>query len=181
MYEENEKSRDLQMHQTKMGYTWRFGIRTHIRAVVESGPVQMSAMESDVAKIHEVLRGQGGVVHLGARYTGAEKRPENVRAQRTDAIRRDTDSRVAQRRHNFSRIAEGTLKEVRRAPRRLRTPVRARAGRPSHVVESLSPWPGSPSMACSMARKLKTPQTVVSRIWRALGGCSRPGAKPSHH
>ena len=136
-----DKARDPQMHQTKKGNAWHFGMKAHIGADVESGPVHSVhatlVNQSDVAHTHEVLHGQESVVHLDAGYTGVHKRPEILRAQETGAIRHDIDWQVAQRRHKPVQMAEGRAKEVRRALERLKAQVRARVEPPFHVVKNL--------------------------------------------
>lgn len=132
---------DPQMHQAKRGNAWHFGMKAHIGADVESGLMHSvhatSANESDVAHTHEVLHGQGSVVHLDAGYTGVHKRPEIVRAQQMEAIRQDIDWQVAQRRHKRVQMAEGRAREVRRALERLKAQVRARVEHPFYVVKNL--------------------------------------------
>jgi IS5 family transposase len=136
-----DKARDPQMHQTKKGNAWHFGMKAHIGADVESGLVHSvhatSANESDVAHTHEVLHGQESVVHLDAGYTGVHKRAEIIDAQKSGAIRSDINWQVAQRRHKLVKMAEGRAKEVRRALERLKAQVRARVEHPFHVVKNL--------------------------------------------
>ena len=55
-------TRDPEMHQTKKGNEWHFGMKAHIGADADSGLVHSlhatAANESDVAHTHEVLHGQ---------------------------------------------------------------------------------------------------------------------------
>lgn len=72
--------RDPEMHQTKKGNQWHFGMKVHIGADAESGLVHSlhttAANESDVAHAHRLLHGEESVAHGDAGYTGAEKREE---------------------------------------------------------------------------------------------------------
>jgi len=56
-------ARDPEMHQTKKGNEWHFGMKAHIGADADSGLVHSlhatAANEADVAHTHEVLHGQG--------------------------------------------------------------------------------------------------------------------------
>jgi len=96
------KARDAELHQTKKGNAWHFGMKAHIGADADSGLVHSvhaaAANESDVAHVHELLHGQEEVVFADAGYTGAHKRDEIVEAVRSGEIRADIDWHVAQRR-----------------------------------------------------------------------------------
>jgi IS5 family transposase len=63
------KARDPEMHQTKKGNQWYFGMKAHIGADAESGLVHSlhvtSANESDVAHTYELLHGQGHRLERG--------------------------------------------------------------------------------------------------------------------
>ena len=72
-----EHARDPEMHQTKKGNEWHFGMKAHIGADADSGLVHSvhvtAANDSDVAHTHEVLHGQEVFVSLDAGYTGVAK------------------------------------------------------------------------------------------------------------
>lgn len=72
------KSRDPEMHQTKKGNEWHFGMKAHIGADADSGLVHSlhttAANESDIAHTHHLLHGEESQVHLDAGYTGVERR-----------------------------------------------------------------------------------------------------------
>ena len=72
--------RDPEMHQTKKGNQWHFGLKAHIGADSDSGAVHSihvtAANESDVANAHHLLHGQESDVHADAGFTGVEKREE---------------------------------------------------------------------------------------------------------
>ena len=73
-----EGERDPEMHQTKKGNEWHFGMKAHIGADAESGLVHTvvttPANEADVAVAGELLHGKEDVVYADAGYTGADKR-----------------------------------------------------------------------------------------------------------
>jgi len=136
-----EKARDPEMHQTKKGNEWHFGMKAHIGADANSGLVHSlhatAANESDVAHTHEVLHGHEAKVFLDAGYTGIEKRPEIVQAQSEGKIGRDIEWNVAKRRSKITKMAEGTLKALTKALERVKAQIRARVEHPFHVVKNL--------------------------------------------
>jgi IS5 family transposase len=135
------RARDAEMHQTKKGNAWHFGMKAHIGADADSGLVHSvhatAANEADVAHVHEVLHGQEGAVFADAGYTGADKRAEIVEAVEAGEIRADIDWHVAQRRSAIQKMAEGAAKDIRRALERVKAQVRARVEHPFHVVKNL--------------------------------------------
>src|SRR4249919_288144 len=74
------KSRDPEMHQTKKGNQWHFGMKAHIGVDVASGVVHTltgtAANEADINQMAAVLHGREEAVFADAGYTGADKRPE---------------------------------------------------------------------------------------------------------
>jgi transposase, IS5 family len=136
-----DKARDPEMHQTKKGNEWHFGMKAHIGADAESGLVHSvhatAANESDVAHIHEVLHGEECAVFVDAGYTGVEKRPEIVAARESGEIRDDIDWHVAQPRSTIKKMPDGPAKDTQRALERVKAQVRARVEHPFHVVKNL--------------------------------------------
>lgn len=72
--------RDPEMHQTKKGNQWHFGMKAHIGVDEESGLVHhvecTAANVADVTQVHKLLHGQEDVVCGDSGYTGADKREE---------------------------------------------------------------------------------------------------------
>ena len=72
--------RDPQMHQTKKGNQWYFGMKAHIGVDEESGLVHhvecTAANAGDVTQVHKLLHGQEDTVCGDSGYTGADKRDE---------------------------------------------------------------------------------------------------------
>ncbi len=70
--------RDLEMHQTKKGNQWHFGMKAHIGVDAESGLVHTvtttAANAHDVTQAHALLHGQEEVVFADSGYRGVEKR-----------------------------------------------------------------------------------------------------------
>lgn len=71
-----EGKRDPEMHQTKKGKQYYFGMKAHIGAVAESGPVHhvhgTAANVADVTNGAQLLRDEENVVCADAGYTGVE-------------------------------------------------------------------------------------------------------------
>ena len=76
-----EGKRDPEMHQTKKGNQYFFGMKAHIGADAESGLVHhvhgTAAYVADVTEVAQLLHGEENVVCADAGYTGVEKRPEH--------------------------------------------------------------------------------------------------------
>ena len=72
--------RDPEMHQTKKGNQWHFGMKAHIGVDAESGLVH--TVQATAANVHDVvvanalLHGQESDVFADAGYQGAHKRPQ---------------------------------------------------------------------------------------------------------
>ena len=72
--------RDPEMHQTKKGNQWHFGMKAHIGVDADSGLVHTvigtAANVNDVTQGHGLLHGEEIVVFADAGYQGSAKRPE---------------------------------------------------------------------------------------------------------
>ena len=75
--------RDPEMHQTKKGNQWYFGMKAHVGVDAESGLVHSvvgtPANVADVTQAHDLLHGDETVAFGDAGYTGVEQRPERRR------------------------------------------------------------------------------------------------------
>ena len=80
----NSGERDPEMHQTKKGNQWHFGMKAHIGADAESGLVHTvtgtAANEHDITQAHALLHGEENVVFADSGYRGITKR-EEIQAQ----------------------------------------------------------------------------------------------------
>ena len=76
-----DRKRDPEMHQTKKGNQYYFGMKAHIGVDDESGLVHSvvgtAANVADVTQVDKLLHGDENVVCTDAGYTGVEKRPEH--------------------------------------------------------------------------------------------------------
>ena len=135
-----EHARDPEMHQTKKGNAWHFGMKAHIGGDADSGFMYSvhatAAHESDVAHTHAVLHGQEAVVRLDAGYTGVAKRQEIRAAQSEGKIRSDIPWHVAARRSVINKMAQGPLKVLKKALERVKAQIRSKVEHPFHVVKN---------------------------------------------
>lgn len=130
-----KKERDPEMHQTKKGNQWYFGMKAHIGADRESKLVHTvvvtAANVADITQTSELLHGQEQQVHADAGYTGVEKRAEIV------ALERKIDWQIAGKRGTIKAMAEGAEKEAIKAVEKAKASVRAFVEHPFHIVKNL--------------------------------------------
>ena len=76
------RERDPEMHQTKKGNQWHFGMKAHIGVDSETGVVHSlsttAANAHDVTEAHNLLHGGETMVWCDAGYQGVHKRGENL-------------------------------------------------------------------------------------------------------
>ena len=101
--------RDPEMHQTKKGNQWHFGMKAHIGVDADSGLVHTvvgtAANEADVEIVAELLHGREEVVHADSGYVGAQTRVRNeqlrweiaARPSRIRAIADEREQRAARK------------------------------------------------------------------------------------
>jgi IS5 family transposase len=79
--------RDPEMHQTKKGNQWHFGMKVHIGVDKDSGLIHSvettSANVHDINRAAQLLHGEEEVVYGDAGYQGIEKRAEMARKSST--------------------------------------------------------------------------------------------------
>ena len=130
-----DKQRDPEMHQTKKGNQWHFGMKAHIGADRDSKLVHTvvvtAANVADITKTAELLHGQEKQVHGDAGYTGVEKRAELV------ALEREIDWQIASKRGQIRGMVEGAEKEVLKTLEKAKASVRAFVEHPFHIVKNL--------------------------------------------
>jgi IS5 family transposase len=130
-----ERQRDPEMHQTKKGNQWYFGMKAHIGADRDSKLVHTvvvtAANVADITQTAELLHGQEKQVHADAGYTGVEKRAE------IEALKRKIDWQIARKRGQIKALVEGAEKETLKAMEKAKASVRALVEHPFHVVKNL--------------------------------------------
>src|SRR5580692_2919518 len=126
------KARDPEMHQTKKGNQWHFGMKAHIGVDVASGVVHTmvgtAANEADINQMAAVLHGRENAVFADAGYTGADKRPEHEERDVSwnIAVRRSIIKALPERLRDWAQAAETALSQVR-----------AWVEHPFHVIKNL--------------------------------------------
>jgi len=127
-----DKRRDPQMHQTRKGNQWYFGMKAHIGVDMHSGLTHSltgtAANEADVNQTANLLHGEEQSVYADAGYTGADKRAELKERKLT--------WRIAMKRGKLKAMDEGPLKEITMQIEHLKSKLRSRVEHPFHVVKN---------------------------------------------
>jgi IS5 family transposase len=130
-----DKKRDPEMHQTKKGNQWYFGMKAHVGVDLDSGTVHTveatAASVSDVAQAHTLLHGEEKEVLADAGYIGVEKRPEV--AQRHPSVRWS----VARKRGQVKALPESQYKPLIVGIEKCKAQLRACVEHPFHIVKNL--------------------------------------------
>ena len=107
------KTRDPEMHQTRKGKQWHFGMKAHVGVDADSGVVHTltgtAANVADISETHRLLHGQEKRGQGDSGDTGVEKRAEIV------AKFPHVKWQVAAKRGKLKAMAEGPRKEVAKA------------------------------------------------------------------
>ena len=129
------KERDPEMHQTKKGNEWHFGMKAHIGVDAASGLVHTvtatAANVADITQTRALLHGEEKTVFADAGYLGVEKRPEI--AARVQPLQ----WHIAAKRGRVKALREGRLKEAVQALEKVKAQVRALVEHPFHVLKNL--------------------------------------------
>ena len=124
-----DKARDPEMHQTKKGNRWFFGMKAHIGVDAESGLVHTvtttPANTADVTEVSKLLHGKEQRAYGDAGYIGADKR----------AGKRGRIWRIAAKRGSVRALPEGELKEATKHLEYLKAAVRAKVEHPFRVIK----------------------------------------------
>ena len=124
-------TRDPEMHQTKKGNQWFFGMKAHIGVDRDSGlvhtVVSTAANAADVTQTGKLLHGKEKTVYADAGYTGADKREE--------LKDKKIYWNIAERRSRIKALPEGELKDVSEFIEHLVAKVRARVEHPFRVIK----------------------------------------------
>ena len=128
-----EGKRDEEMHQTKKGRQWYFGMKAHIGVDAQSGLVHTligtAAHVSDVTQAQALLHGDETEAFGDAGYQGVEKRDENLECPVTWHIALRPSKRKA-----LKDTPQGKLVEW---IEHTKASIRAKVEHPFHVVKNL--------------------------------------------
>jgi len=126
-------ARDPEMHQTKKGNQWHFGMKAHIGVDADSGLthtlVTTAANVSDVTQAHALLHGDESAAFGDAGYQGVENRQENqIRSVKWHVALRPGKRRA---------LPDTETGRLREQFEKLKARVRAKVEHPFHVVKNI--------------------------------------------
>jgi IS5 family transposase len=124
-----EGERDPEMHQTKKGTQWHFGMKAHIGVDADSGLVHTvtttPANEADVEQIADLLHGKEKQVWADSGYRGAQSRVD----------REDLKWHIAARPSDIAKMPDGRAKTRLQKKERRKASVRAKVEHPFRVIK----------------------------------------------
>ena len=127
-----DKARDPEMHQTKKGNQWHFGMKAHIGVDAESGLVHSvigtAANVNDVTQAGALLHGEEEDAFGDAGYRGVDKR-EEAKGPQWHVAMQPGKRRKLDMKHKWARLLEQA--------EQLKASVRAKVEHPFHVVKNL--------------------------------------------
>jgi len=124
-----EGERDPEMHQTKKGNQWHFGMKAHIGVDADSGLVHTvtttAANEADVEQVADLLHGKEEQVWADSGYRGAQSRVQ----------RDDLRWHIAARPSDIAKLPEGRAKARLQKSEHRNASVRAKVEHPFRVIK----------------------------------------------
>ena len=124
-----EGERDPEMHQTKKGNQWFFGMKAHIGVDADSGLVHTvtttAANEADVEQVGDLLHGKEEQVWADSGYRGAPAR----------VGREDLQWHIAARPSDIAKLPEGRAKTKAQKTEHQKASMRAKVEHPFRVVK----------------------------------------------
>ena len=105
-----EKARDPEMHQTKKGNEWRFGMKCHIG--VDAGTGYVHTVTATPANVHDItetaklIREDDEVVYGDSGYVGIQKRTEIKEDEHLSKI----DYRITRRPSSLPKVSDNAIK-----------------------------------------------------------------------
>jgi len=125
--------RDPEMHQSKKGNDWHFGMKAHIGVDAASGLVRTvvgtAGNVADVTQAHALLHGDEVATFGDGGYQGVEKRPENIGKPVTWHVAMKRSKREALPNNKLGRLTEKL--------EHLKASVRAKVEHRFHVIKNL--------------------------------------------
>ncbi len=124
-----EGERDPEMHQTKKGNQWHFGMKAHIGVDADSGLVHTvtttTANEADVEQVADLLHGKEEHVWADSGYRGAHSRVQ----------RDDLQWHIAARPSDIAKLPAGRAKTRVQKQEHRKASVRAKVEHPFRVIK----------------------------------------------
>lgn len=131
-----EKARDPEMHQTKKGNEWRFGMKCH--AGVDAGSGLVHAIEVTAANVHDInvtsklIREDDEVVYGDSGYLGIEKREEIQSDEHLCSI----DYRINRRPGKLPKVSDNAIDWERYIENR-KSSMRCKVEHLFHIIKNL--------------------------------------------
>jgi len=120
--------RDPQMHQTKKGNQWHFGMKAHIGVDADSGLVHTvtttAANEADVEQVDDLLHGKEDTVWADSGYRGAQSR-----------VKRGVQWHIADGPSDMAKMQEGRAKARARKQEYHKASIRAKVEHPFRMIK----------------------------------------------
>ena len=120
--------RDPEMHQTKKGNQWYFGMKAHIGVDADSGLVHTvtttAANEADVEQVADLLHGKEQQVWGDSGYRGAQSR-----------VDRNVKWHIAARPSDIAKLPEGRKKDRLQKTEHAKASIRAKVEHPFRVIK----------------------------------------------
>ena len=130
-----DKARDPEMHQTKKGNEWRFGMKAHVGVDAGSGYVTSvtatAANEHDITQAAALIREDDNVVYGDSGYLGIEKRVEVLADEHLSAI----DYRINRRPGKLRNLSDHGGQDWERAIEHRKSSVRSKVEHPFRFVK----------------------------------------------
>lgn len=124
-----EGERDPEMHQTRKGNQWFFGMKAHIGVDADSGLVHTvtttAANEADVEQVADLLHGKEEEVCADSGYRGAQAR----------VTKADLQWHIAARPSDIAKLPEGRARTKARKQEHRKASVRAKVEHPFRVIK----------------------------------------------
>ena len=130
-----EHARDPEMHQTKKGNEWRFGMKVHVG--VDAGTGTVVSVEATAANVHDIavagklLREDDTVVYGDSGYLGIEKRPEIAEDEHLSKI----EYRINRRPGKLHRMKDNRGQDWERFIERRKSSVRSKVEHPFRFLK----------------------------------------------
>lgn len=143
-----EGERDPEMHQTKKGNQWHFGMKAHIGVDADSGLVHTvtttPANEADVEQVADLLHGKEQQVWADSGYRGARSRVE----------REDLQWHIAARPSDIAKMPDGRAKTRLQKQEHRKASIRAKVEHPFRVIKRQFGLVKCASAACRRTRPI---------------------------
>jgi len=121
-----DKARDPEMHQTKKGGQWHFGMKTHVGVDAGTGYIHTvtatAANVHDVTEAHKLIRDDDEVFYGDSGYLGVMFRDEVW----FDSHKPFMDFRITERPSKYRKLPEGFAREFEKSLERRKASVRAK-------------------------------------------------------